>query len=409
MTYQETIDWLFQQFPSYQNIGAKAYKPDLYNVEKLCAILNNPQKDIKTIHIAGTNGKGSTCSYIASYLTEQDYKVGLFTSPHLQRFTERIRINGQEVSEAFVVDFVAKIKSENLDYSPSFFEISFVMALEYFKREKVDYAVIETGLGGRLDATNIISPILSVITNIGLEHTNFLGNTIKEIAAEKGGIIKQNTPVVLGTDNASVVEVIEQIAEDKNAELYFSSEDIETPDSILASYLKENYRTAHKAIEVLIQRALIQDNTKGISFKQAIKNLTQNTGLKGRMDIVQNSPRIILDAAHNMDGIAKLLSNFDKEELLIVYGSSNDKDFERIFPLFPKNARFFFTQFSNMRSAKIEDLKSLSLKHELNAHFFEKVSQALTQAQNAANQEDTILCFGSFFLLEDLYDIFSKN
>ncbi|MDX1445571.1 folylpolyglutamate synthase/dihydrofolate synthase family protein [Lishizhenia sp.] len=406
MTYQETIDWLFQQFPSYQNIGAKAYKPDLYNVEKLCAIFNNPQNDIKTIHVAGTNGKGSTCSYISSFLTEAGYKVGLFTSPHLQRFTERIRINGEEVKEDFVVDFVAKVKAQKLDYSPSFFEITFVMALEYFKQEQVDFAVIETGLGGRLDATNIISPILSVITNIGLEHTNFLGTTIKEIAAEKGGIIKRETPVVLGTKGVEVVEVMEKIAKEKEAALYFSNEALDTPSTLLANYLQENYRTAHKAIEVLVKETYIQSIDVAQNFAKALQNLYVNTGLRGRMHLVQEQPRIIFDAAHNADGIKNLLSNFNEEGLLIVYGSSNDKDFESIFPLFPKNATYFLSEFKNERSAKIELLEQNATKNGLNAKYFKKVSDALTEAQNTAGQEDTILCFGSFFLLENLYEIF---
>lgn len=336
MTYQETIDWLFQQFPSYQNIGAKAYKPDLYNVEKLCAIFNNPQNDIKTIHIAGTNGKGSTCSYISSFLTEAGYKVGLFTSPHLQRFTERIRINGEEVKNGFVVDFVAKVKAQKLDYAPSFFEITFVMALEYFKQEKVDFAVIETGLGGRLDATNIIQPVLSVITNIGLEHTNFLGTTIKEIAGEKGGIIKANTPVVLGTKDAEVVEVMQHISSQKNAELSFSKDDLATPPTLIASYLKENYRTAHQALGVLIDKHIIKPIDVDSTLQLALKNLYVNTGLRGRMHVVQNSPRIIFDAAHNADGIKHLLSNFKNEEVYILYGSSNDKDFDSIFLYYQK-------------------------------------------------------------------------
>ncbi|SFT75920.1 dihydrofolate synthase / folylpolyglutamate synthase [Lishizhenia tianjinensis] len=406
MTYQETIDWLFQQFPSYQNIGAKAYKPDLYNVEKLCAIFNNPQNDIKTIHVAGTNGKGSTCSYMSSFLTEAGYKVGLFTSPHLQRFTERIRINGEEVKEDFVIDFVAKVKVQELDYSPSFFEITFVMALEYFKQEQVDFAVIETGLGGRLDATNIISPIISVITNIGLEHTNFLGTTIKEIAGEKGGIIKTHTPVVLGTKDAEVVEVMENVAKAKEAALYFSNDALDTPPSLLANYLQENYRTAHKAIEVLIKENYINTIDVAENFEKALQNLYQNTGLRGRMHLMQEHPRIIFDAAHNADGIKNLLSNFKEERLFIVYGSSNDKDFDAIFPLFPKNATYFLTEFKNERSAKIEVLEQNAVKNELNAKFFKKVSEALTSAQNTAGQQDTILCFGSFFLLENLYEIF---
>lgn len=402
--YSSAIDWLFKQFPSYQNKGASAYKPDLYNVNKLCDLFDNPQNKLKFIHIAGTNGKGSTCSYIASCLTEANFKTGLFTSPHILDFTERIRINGSTVSKEFVIEFVQKVQNSNLDYSPSFFEITWVMALTYFERESCDICVIETGLGGRLDATNIIQPLISVITNIGIDHVQFLGDTFELIAFEKAGIIKEETPVVIGEWNNKTQPVFQQVAQRKSSKLVkvdLSAECSEKGFLKNSTQLK-NWLTAKRTLLELPQDFQINPD----NFQKGIDNLYKNTGLRGRIQVISENPRVIFDAGHNPDGIENLIQEIQqnlKGKLHIVYGTSNDKDINSIFHLFPTNVHYYFTQFKNERSVKIEVLERASKNYNLKALFYSKATEALTEAQNTANEHDTILVFGSFFLLNDLF------
>ena len=407
MNYTETVEWLFQQFPSYQNIGANAYKPDLFNVEKLCSLFDNPQTNQTFIHVAGTNGKGSTSSLIASCLTESGKTVGLFTSPHIKSFTERIRINGEEIEENFIVEFVRKVRKAQLDYQPSFFELSFVLCLTYFRHKKTDVNIIETGLGGRLDATNIIQPILSVITNIGLEHTQFLGNTLALIATEKAGIIKSNIPVVIGEFQKETYPIFEQIAQKKNAKIIVCNQLNTNFDTnlLIGDYLKKNARTAYTALEVLDQNYFFGKNCYQ-HFQKGIENLKQNTGLIGRMQVVSTKPYTVFDAAHNAEGIVSLLANINKlsfKKIHIVYGTSADKDLQAIGKLFPKHAQYYFTTFKNKRSTSIEILKTLAEKNKLTAKFFLNAKAGLQNAQNSANEEDIILVFGSFFLLHDLF------
>lgn len=405
--YLSEVAWLFQQFPSYQLIGSKAFKPTLENSEKIMCFLGEPQKSVKCIHVAGSNGKGSTCSMLASILKEAGYKVGLFTSPHIKDFRERIRINGIQIPEQNVVDFIQKVKSTPLDFEPSFFEITFGMSMEYFKNEKCDICIIETGLGGRLDATNIIHPILSVITNISLEHTAMLGNTLEEIAVEKGGIIKQDTPVVIGEMDNHLYPIFNKIAESKNAPIYYSNEiKNETGFQIplLGDYQIENCKTVLKSCEKLQQLGFLFDFD---IIQKGFDNLTLNTGFSGRLQIIERNPLTIFDVSHNPAGISaslKTLIKMNQGKLHFIYGTSADKDVKSILNLFPKNANYYFTEFSNERSMKIDDIKQnvQDLIND-NCNYFLNPNDALTSAQQHANHEDTIVAIGSFFLISDFF------
>lgn len=388
-------------------IGSKAFKPTLENSEKIMRFLGNPQEEIKCIHIAGSNGKGSTCSMLASILTEAGYKVGLFTSPHIKDFRERIRINGIQIPEKNVVEFIQKVKSTQLDFEPSFFEITFGMTVDYFKKEECDICIIETGLGGRLDATNVIQPILSIITNISLEHTAMLGNTLEEIAFEKGGIIKKETPVVLGEMEAHLYPVFEKVSKSKNASIYYSNEikndqNFEIP--LLGEYQKENCRTVLKSCEILSHKGFpisIETIQKGFD------NLFSNTGFSGRLQIIQRNPLVIFDVSHNPAGILasiEALNEINNGKLHFIYGTSADKDVKSILELFPKDAEFYFTEFKNERSIKIESLKKISEDiFGNNCKYFSDPNNALTEAQHNANHQDTIVAIGSFFLISDFF------
>ena len=404
--YQEEIDWLFQQFPSYQLVGQSAYKPDLTNCIQLSSLFDNPHLDQKFIHIAGTNGKGSTTSMLSSILTESGYKTGLFTSPHIHDFRERIRINGEVVDEKFVIDFCQKIKSLKIDFSPSFFEITWVMALVYFKLKKCNIIVVETGLGGRLDATNIITPIVSVITNIGLEHTNFLGDTLEKIAFEKGGIIKSTTPIIIGESLKETKPVFLEIATKRDAQLILA-ENISVPQEIsiplLGEYQKRNFRTV---FTTLLELKKIGYSINDENIQKGLENLEVNTGFKARLQVIDKKPLTIIDVSHNYDGIKNTLESIketNKGKLHLVYGTSGDKDLKKIFSIFPTENTYYFTEFSNARTANIENLKSEAEKNKLNSFFFQDVKTALKTAQKTANEEDTILIFGSFFLIDDIF------
>lgn len=388
-------------------MGAKAFKPTLANSWKIMEFLDSPQKKVKCIHVAGSNGKGSTCSMLASILTESGYKVGLFTSPHIKDFRERIRINGEQIPEQHVIDFIQKVKASPLDFEPSFFEITFGMAMEYFAIEKCDVCIIETGLGGRLDATNVVEPVLSVITNISLEHTAMLGNTLEEIAFEKGGIIKKETPVVLGETESQLYPIFEKLAKQNNSTVYYASEiknneNFNSP--LLGEYQKENLRTVLKACEVIkTQGFKINDD----SIQRGLENLSLNTGFFGRLQVTSSSPLTIFDVSHNPAGISASLESIqklNKGNLHIIYGTSADKDVLSILKLFPKDASYYFTQFSNDRSIKIETLKSFADQiWTEKCTFFTDPVKALTEAQHHANHEDTIVVIGSFFLISDFF------
>ncbi|TNE77031.1 MAG: bifunctional folylpolyglutamate synthase/dihydrofolate synthase, partial [Bacteroidetes bacterium] len=344
-SYKSTVEWLFTQFPSYQVIGSKAYKPTLDNVLKLSEQFGYPEKSLKFIHVAGSNGKGSVSSMLASILKESGVRVGLFTSPHIRDFRERIRTNGEMISEEEVIDFVERVKNLNLDFSPSFFEITFVLALLHFKNQNVDICVIETGLGGRLDATNIIDPICSIITSISLEHTQILGDTIEQIAFEKAGIIKQNRPIFVSSVLLPEAnEVIQKRAELLNSELSIASPiDLPETHQFSADYQRANFGLVRSVIDHLC--AIGYDITNE-NIKTGIIHLSQNSGFRGRMQLVQERPNVYLDVSHNPDGIEKtILSLMPKVDgrLLIIYGSSNDKDLTSIASVLPKEAIYLFT------------------------------------------------------------------
>ena len=405
MTYKEAINWLYNQFPSFQEKGAVAYKPGLENMLALCEAFHNPQDQLKFIHVGGTNGKGSTCSMLASILKESGETVGLFTSPHIIHFTERIRINGAEIDEDFILEIIAEIRSKKFDFKPSFFEITFLIALMYFQQRKCSICIIEVGLGGRLDATNIISPLISLITNISIDHVQFLGNTIESIATEKAGIIKENTPVVISEYQSSTKKIFSDKAISCHAPIQFVDHDsIKTPTDfpLLGQYQKFNYGLVLTALNKLtgVLRVLPEHIHDGL------KNLHANTGYFGRLQLVQENPSIIYDVSHNIAGIAdtlKFIHSYSKGKVHIVYGTSADKNFQEIFELFPKEYTYYFTEFSNERSAKKDDFIPLAEKNKLNATFFFKGEEALKSAQHIANKEDTILVFGSFFLLADFF------
>lgn len=405
-TYTETIEWLFNQFPAYHKIGATAYKPNLENCSRLCAYFDNPYERLKFIHVAGTNGKGSTSSMLSSILQESSEKVGLFTSPHIEDFRERIRVNGKMISETEVIDFCIKIQSCDLDFEPSFFEITWVMALVHFSQQNCTICVIETGLGGRLDATNLITPILSIITNIGLEHTNFLGNTLEKIAFEKAGIIKPLIPVIIGETTNETKPVFERIAKENNSQIYFAEKinsNIPEDFPLIGNYQKKNFKIIETAIPILNSNHFTITET---NIKEGLKNIFKNTGFRGRMQIINSSPLTIIDVSHNYDGIKVTLEsieNLSTGNLFIIYGTSADKDLDSIFTLFSQKATYYFTEFSNERSANIQQLQIKSKEFKLNSHFFKNPKEALKQAQDTANKEDTILIFGSFFLISDFF------
>lgn len=404
--YQLALSWLFQQFPSYQQIGSTAYKPTLENIRSILSQLGNPQEKLKFIHVAGSNGKGSTCSMLASALTEAGYKTGLFTSPHIIDFTERSRINGVCIPETEVVDFVKRIKQFDLTFEPSFFEITFAMALEHFIKNNCDICVIETGLGGRLDATNIITPILSIITNISMEHTQILGSTLKEIASEKAGIIKDGIPVILGRTDQETRPVFVNVANEKKAELQFAEDHmVEIPSTtFLANYQIENFKNVVLALLFLHRQGY---NVNNDHLMRGIKHLYKNTGFYGRLQIIEENPTVIYDVSHNADGLKRTLEavkTIPHDRLHIIYGTSSDKDLNTILDILPKDALYYPTSFSNSRSMDSERLKrSLANKNLIVINNFSFPESALNTAKAEAINNDLILVTGSFFLLSDLY------
>lgn len=406
LSYSEAVSWLFEQFPSYQLIGSRAYKPTLENTTKLLSIFGNPQNNLKFVHVAGSNGKGSTCSMIASTLTEAGYKVGLFTSPHIEDYTERIRINGTPIDQKSVIEFVAKVKTSELDFEPSFFEITFVLALEHFISHYCDIAIIETGLGGRLDATNVITPLLSVITNISLEHTQILGNTLELIAIEKAGIIKKGVPIITAERNPVIRNIFEKRAAELNAPFRLMNEDelIPTDFPLLGDYQKDNFHLAASALSELMKFGFATDSNH---LENGLKKLKENTGLKARLQVWKHDPLTILDVSHNPDGIKQTLQSIlklNKGDLHIIYGTSSDKDISSILAEFPDNARLYLTEFTNPRSAKINQLELAVLGKKCDSvGYFLDAESALEMAQNTAKQSDTILIIGSFFLVADFF------
>ena len=403
MTYQETTAWLFSQLPMFQMQGASAYKKDLTNTLMLVEHLKHPETKFKSIHVAGTNGKGSTSSMIASILQEAGYKVGLYTSPHLKDFRERIRINGEMISEDFVVDFVVQNKSFFEANQLSFFEMTVGLAFDYFAKEQVDVAVIEVGMGGRLDSTNVITPLVSVITNIGFDHTQFLGDTLPKIAAEKAGIIKSNVPVVIGEYSEETKPIFIAKAKLENAPIYFAQDNLEVAYecALLGDYQVHNKKTVLQAIKLLQSQFKIEEN----HIKLGLKNVIQNTGLLGRWQILKQKPFAVCDTAHNSHGLKIVLNQIQKhqfETLHIVLGVVNDKDLDSILPLFPKNANYYFCKPNVPRGLDAEILKQKAIDFSLFGKVFNSVSEAYDEAVNSAKDSDFIYIGGSTFVVAEI-------
>ncbi|MEY4286938.1 MAG: hypothetical protein RL511_1024 [Bacteroidota bacterium] len=393
--YQKCVEWLFSCFPSYQNLGATAYKPGLDRVYQLLDALHIDPNKQASIHIAGTNGKGSTAAYCASMLQERGYRVGLFTSPHIYDFSERIRVNGNPISQQAVIDFCMRYQSLSLEIDASFFELTFAMALAYFQDQNCDYIVIETGLGGKLDATNVLLPKVSVITTIALDHQEFLGSTIGQIASEKAGIIKNQTPVVIGEKKEETMEVFQKSAHQSQAPIFFTEEfSFDTAHLNLDGYQQVNFNTASLTLQTIGIEITPELQSK------ALENLFHNTGFFGRLQVWQNMPKIILDVSHNPAGIAATLPLIQKQcngQLYILYGASQDKDAQEILELFPKNALVAACIFSNSRSKKRQDWEQLGLKT-----IFEQLPSAIAALQKKLKPDDLLWITGSFFLISDL-------
>ncbi|RED19714.1 dihydrofolate synthase/folylpolyglutamate synthase [Flavobacterium cutihirudinis] len=405
MNYQETTNWMFNQLPMYQLQGASAYKEDLTNIKLLAGHLDNPQDHLKCIHVAGTNGKGSTSHMLASVLQEAGYKVGLYTSPHLKDFRERIRINGEEISEDFVIEFIDKHKSFFEANDMSFFEMSVGLAFDYFAAEKVDIAIIEVGLGGRLDATNIITPLVSVITNIDLDHTQFLGNTPALIAGEKAGIIKPNVPVIIGEYTNETQPVFLAKAKENQAPIYFASDLISEvfPSDLIGDYQFHNKKTVQQTIQILNETTDFKVSEE--SLKSGLLSVVKNTGLQGRWQQLGENPKIICDTAHNKHGLSVVMNQLQKEtyeNLHIVLGVVNDKDLDSILPLFPKKAKYYFCRPDSSRGLSTEILQDTAKKYDLIGEKYDSVEKAFLDAKKNATKNDFIYAGGSTFVVAEL-------
>lgn len=407
MTYTETLEWMFAQLPMYQKIGGAAYKKDLQATLKLMDYLNHPENGFKSIHIAGTNGKGSVSHMLASVFQEAGYKTGLYTSPHLKDFRERVKINGKMISENAVTNFINSHASFLHANQLSFFEMTVGMAFEYFRNEKVDIAIIETGMGGRLDSTNVIKPEVSVITNIGLDHTQFLGNSRSEIAAEKAGIIKYKKPVVIGEKNEETLPVFIKIAQEKEATLIIAEDDesFQKEEVILdlkGDYQQKNLKTVLSTIKVL------QDSNWKLNqadILTGLANVVKNTGLSGRWQELQNNPKVICDTGHNKEGILWVVNQLKKEKyrkLHIVLGVVSDKDLNQILPLFPKDAIYYFCKPDIPRGMPAELLEKSARSFLLEGKSYESVQVAYQTALKQADAEDLIFVGGSTFVVAEV-------
>jgi dihydrofolate synthase/folylpolyglutamate synthase len=405
MNYQETINWMFSQLPMYQTQGISAYKKDLTNALSLAKHLNHPERDLKCVHVAGTNGKGSTSHLLASVIQEAGYKVGLYTSPHLKDYRERIKINGKEISEEFVCEFISKNKSFFEKNQLSFFEMTVGLAFEYFKKEKTDINIIEVGMGGRLDSTNIIKPLVSIITNIGLDHTQFLGNTLEAIAFEKAGIIKDETPIVIGEYTKETKSVFLNKAEETNSKIFLASDLIaETyPSELLGDYQTHNKRTVLQTIKVLQSQNEYKVSEENI--KNGFQKVIKNTGLQGRWQQLKENPKVICDTAHNSHGLKIVINQIQNEkfeQLHIVLGVVNDKDLNEILPLFPKNAKYYFCKPNILRGLDADILQKKAVDFQLNGKVYNSVSNAYQEALKSSTQKDFIYIGGSTFVVSEV-------
>lgn len=427
MTYAETLEYLYQALPMFSRIGSAAYKKDLDNTLKICEVLGNPQQKFKSIHIAGTNGKGSTSHMLASVLQTAGYTTGLYTSPHLKDFRERIKVNGVMCNQDFVISFVEKVKPLIEEVQPSFFEITVAMAFTFFAEQNIDVAVIEVGLGGRLDSTNIITPELSVITNIGWDHTNLLGDTLEKIAFEKAGIIKRNIPVVIGETLPETKPVFESKAKQENAPIIYAANEKYVADwqyqhhqlnvtvvnnhtdehKIYALDLPGIYQTKNiiTVLEAIHQLQKMGWHISEDHIKSGLAHAKKNTGLHGRWEVIHNNPTVILDVGHNEDGarqIAEQLELTDYHELHIIIGMVKDKAVDKVLALLPETATYYFTKAQIPRALDEQILKEQAAVLKLHGNTYKDVNTALQQALQHSHKDDLILICGSIFLVGEV-------
>lgn len=405
MNYKETLDWMFNKLPMYQTQGATAYRKDITNTLLLAKHLGNPEQHLKCIHVAGTNGKGSVSHLLASVIHEAGYKVGLYTSPHLKDYRERIAINGKPIPEEYVTTFINKNKTFFEANELSFFEMTVGLAFEYFSEHKTDINIIEVGMGGRLDSTNIITPLISVITNIGLDHTQFLGDTLEAIAYEKAGIIKPSIPVVIGEYAKETKPVFLAKAKETNSEIYFASDLLtETfPSALIGDYQVHNKKTVLQTIIVLQNQNNFTITEENI--KDGFLNVIRNTHLQGRWQQLGENPKIICDTAHNSHGLKIVLNQLEKEnfsQLHIVLGVVNDKNLDEILPLFPKSAKYYFCKPNIPRGLDAEILKEKAADYNLKGETYSSVSNAYIDAKEKASLKDLIYVGGSTFVVAEI-------
>lgn len=429
MNYQETLNYLYNSTPVFEHVGAVAYKEGLQNTLALDKHFNHPHTNFKTIHIAGTNGKGSCSHSLASILQEAGYKVGLYTSPHLVDFRERIRVNGQCISKERVVKFVKDERKFFEPLHPSFFELTTALAFKYFDEQKVDIAIIEVGLGGRLDCTNIISPILSIITNISFDHTQFLGDTLAKIAAEKAGIIKKGVPVIIGEANEETRPVFQSKANEVNSDIVFAEDNaIVTSSSpivdggrkynlsnnstlvgeLSGDYQERNMNTILCACNILKQMNIIKNDDV---IAKGLTNICKNTGLLGRWQTIQNNPTVVCDTGHNVGGwnyLAPQIKRQQCNQLRIVFGMVDDKDINSVMYLLPKNAIYYWTQAESKRAIKAERVAEIAIKHDLRGEIFDNVEVAYTKALQDSNKDDFVFVGGSSYIVADLLTFLSR-
>ena len=429
MNYQETLNYLYNSTPVFEHVGAVAYKEGLQNTLALDKHFNHPHTNFKKIHIAGTNGKGSCSHSLASILQEAGYKVGLYTSPHLVDFRERIRVNGQCISKERVVKFVKDERKFFEPLHPSFFELTTALAFKYFDEQKVDIAIIEVGLGGRLDCTNIISPILSIITNISFDHTQFLGDTLAKIAAEKAGIIKKGVPVIIGEANEETRPVFQSKANEVNSVIVFAEDNaIVTSSSLIVDggrrynlsnnstlvgelsgdYQERNMNTILCACNILKQMNIIKNDDV---IAKGLTNICKNTGLLGRWQTIQNNPTVVCDTGHNVGGwnyLAPQIKRQQCNQLRIVFGMVDDKDINSVMFLLPKNAIYYWTQAESKRAIKAERVAEIAIKHDLRGEIFDNVEVAYTKALQDSNKDDFVFVGGSSYIVADLLTFLSR-
>ena len=434
MNYTETLDYLFSSMPSFQQVGGDAYKPGLERIAEFCRSIGNPQRNYFVIHIAGTNGKGSVSNMLAAVLQQAGYQTGLFTSPHLTDFRERIRVNGEMIPKQKVVNFVDRHKAEMERLQLSFFEMTTAMAFDYFAQSDVEVAVIETGLGGRLDATNIVQPVISVITNIGLEHTEYLGDSLPKIAREKGGIIKKCTPVVVGEKNSNYNLVLEEIADDLRSELIYANDAFtlgecgfegnkqvvtlnRTRDGypyqlrldLLGEYQRQNLATVAAVLDTLHETTPLSISRR--AFVEGVRDVAQLTAFRGRWQVLSEKPLVVCDTGHNEHGIAEVAKQLNGRtnsgKLLCVMGFCEDKDFSKMLAQMPSDAHYFFTQASIRRVASVEKISEVATALGLDFEVAQSVEEALAKAQQQLADEDMLFIGGSTFVVAEALPLFS--